>query len=147
MKYLSYILLLTVFILPIQSIGSLREIVKSDEIIQKYMLGSWVVDPKDSTYNYGDGAISTYTNDGFVEFNHFHDSACTKHNYSTKGKWSINDGNLIITVVTSSRTDIHPPGTVVVDSVIDINTKQAVLKSKYGTKQYRQKSKQCIPIK
>ena len=116
----------------------------SDDEIRGFMVGSWVVDPKDDTYGDGGGAISTYRRDGTVDFSSFEDVGCSSPHFRTRANWTIEDGKLFIVVRSSERPDIHPPGLVVRDKVRSINAKSKVLEAESGHVQYRLRSESCI---
>ena len=144
MKHIKYIVILIPLILSLTVNAKINIKPKTDKEIYKLMVGSWVVDPIDPTYNNSGGAISTYHLDGRVSFEQFKDIACKVPFFSTKAKWNISNKKLLIKVLSSTRPDLHPAGLIVADKVININNKSAVLKPTRGKLQYRIRSNKCI---
>lgn len=136
-------LIIAIITAGIPLMGANKPIKTPDAVIAEYIVGSWVVDPKDEYYA-TDGAISTYKEDGTVAFEAYFDVACERLNFRTSAKWHVSAGYLYITVVSSERPDIHPPGYQVVDFIHDINSRIAVHIGQDGSKQLRIRSTECI---
>jgi hypothetical protein len=127
--------------------GVVRPVSPNDAVMHGYMIGVWVVDPRDPDYEKYGGAISTYNSDGTVEFSQFKDVACTELFFRSHAVWEIRNSFLVITVVSSDRPDLHPRGLVVMDRVLDIDKKSLILENKRGKIQYRLHRDSCVSPK
>ena len=144
MKHIKFIVILIPLILSFTVKAKIDIKPKTDREIYNLMIGSWVVAPDDPTYSNSGGAISTYHTNGSVDFKQFKDTACKIPFFSTKASWNIQNKKLIIKVLSSTRSDLHPTGLVVIDKVKNINKKSAILKTSSGKLQYRIHSNKCV---
>jgi hypothetical protein len=116
----------------------------TDNEITSLLIGSWYTSHEDPNYLSGN-AISTYMQDVTVTYRGYSDIFCKKLEIQTKATWHIKNGNLYITIDSSTAPTIHPAGLTVTDNIIDINKKSKTLLSiPEGITQYRTKEDTCI---
>ena len=144
MKFFKMLAVVFILVVSLNAASTTQLAQEPDSELFDYMIGSWVVNRSDPSYKISGGAISTYESDGTVYYQQFSDQACTELLFDTKAKWKIKNGMLIITVLSSMRPDLHPPGLVVIDRIISINKTASILESQDGTKQYRFRSQKCL---
>ena len=142
-KILNQILTIVIFITaPLLTHASVNSKLNPDKQIRALMIGSWVVSPKDKTYQLG-GAISTYHEDGTLEYKQYSDTGCTAQLFSLKSKWSIKNEKLVI-IVNKDDQSTYGLSPIITDVVQEITIKNVILVNAEGILQHRYKSKKCI---
>lgn len=105
------------------------------------MVGNWVFDPIENPPIH---TITTYNNDGSLDFVRYETPECKKPIETTWAKWDIKEGYLIIVVVDSTVPQIFPPGFKVVDKVVYIDDKRKELLGFDDKLQKRIRSDKCL---
>ena len=136
-------LLYTLILFTQTSYASVNDRVDNDKQIHDLMFGSWVVSPKDELYTQGNGSISTYHNDGTLEYKQFNDAACTDLVLTLNARWSVTDRKLVIIVSEEDQLAYGLPQTIT-DIVHEISNNNSILISTEGRPQHRVKSGKCI---
>ena len=123
------------------SLKTVQPIQNNDDQYSKYLVGSWVCDPKDKMCP---PAVITYSDEGGIIVNFYRSFACERKIAQVIGKWKIENENLTSTVISSKGVVRLPEGFSATDQIISMTENQKTLKSDGGELQYRIKSKSCV---